>query len=137
MTGFDFVFTDDLVGFASPVLVLNGDLRAKNNFIGRDGFGIDHLGVFDPIPKEHKPFVDLAQAALAVYIVPIFAAVTVAGGPGDGFNQFWAFVMEKLTKFFLEPMKSGWSYVICFFRHGITILEIYVELYTGAMVARG
>jgi hypothetical protein len=50
---------------------------------------VDHLGDLQPARQEADAPVDLAQALLAIEVVAVFRAVTVAGSPVHDLDDAW------------------------------------------------
>ena len=83
----DFVGTDDaddtLCAFGVGITDGGTEEDARGGLAGSGGFGVDDDGGFDALHEKAQTGIDLTEAAFAVLIVCIFAAIAVAGGPGD------------------------------------------------------
>lgn len=112
----DFIGTDDADGAFDAIGIGIANGGTEEDFFrrgtGPGGFGVNHDGGFDALHEEAEAGVDLAEAALAVLVVGVFAAIAVAGGPGDDFLDGGAFASEEEVVFGFETGEASGGDVV-------------------------
>jgi hypothetical protein len=112
----DFVGADDaydsLVSFGIGI-AHGGSKEDTGCGLARSGsFGVYDDGGFNSLHKEAQAGIDLTEAALAVLVVCVFAAIAVAGSPGDyGLNGRTFSGQEKVV-FVFEAREATRCYVV-------------------------
>ena len=88
------------------IFIEHRDCRAKEDTLTTREFGVDdgHLG--EVVVEEAHAAVDLAEAAFAINIFGIFAAIALCGGFGDFVDDFGAFDGLEVFKFFFERLEA-------------------------------
>ncbi len=91
-----------------------GDLCARQlwGLAGSGSFGVYHDGGFDSLHEEAEAGIDLTQAALAILIAGVFAAIAVAGGPDGYRSDGRAFSGEEEVVFVSEALEAARSDVV-------------------------
>src|SRR5688572_14304478 len=69
--------------------------------------GIDDLGSVDAPSEEANPPVDLAEPLLTVVVVRVFAAIAIAGRPGDHLGDGRAFPGEEKLELGSQPLEAS------------------------------
>jgi ATP diphosphatase len=105
------VHTDDRDGKRLIALICVGYGGAEKYAVALSLFGgIDNLCIGDAVYQEAKATVDLAQAALAFLVIGIFAAITVARGPGDDLHHAVA-GRALCGQFGFQPLEAARGHV--------------------------
>src|SRR2546421_266160 len=73
---------------------------------------VDHFRTVEPPHEKTNAAIDLAQALLAVDVVAVFGAVTVARGPCDGRNDFRTFLVDELAQLRLQAREAARRHVV-------------------------
>jgi hypothetical protein len=112
----DFVGTydadDTLCAFGVGVTDGGTEEDAGGGLAGSGGFGVDDDGGFNALHEEAEAGIDLTEAALAVLVVCIFAAIAIAGGPGDDGCDGRALAGEEEVVFVFETGESAGGDVV-------------------------
>src|SRR5580658_807073 len=86
-------------------------------------FRVHHFRGIDSLPKKANPPIDLAQPPLAVLIVGVFTAITVARGPGHHLRHRWAFPGEQKPVLISEALQAARRYIVLAWRRGLVFLR--------------
>ena len=110
------------------------DMRRRAS--GSRGFRVDDFRGVDALGEKADAPVDLAEPPLAVLIVGVFAAIAVAGGPGDHSGHRAPFPGEEKAPLVDQPLEAGRRDVVLeagerrvggFFRRLIMVLVFAVR----------
>src|SRR5581483_4952804 len=97
-------------------------------------FRVHHLRSFDSLCKKANPPIDLPQAALAVPVVGIIAAIAIAGGPSHDLRHSRAFPREQKTMLIFEALQPARRYVVLDQRRGLVRLWLSRKTFTHPAV---
>ena len=130
----DFVGADDaydsLVSLCIGIADCGSEEDAGCGLAGSGSFGVYDDGGFNSLHEKAKAGIDLTEAALAVLVVCVFAAIAVAGSPGDyGFNGRTFSGQEKMV-FVFEAREATRRYVVLDRRAGGVGLRVSGEAFS-------
>src|ERR1700693_6386270 len=107
--GVDLVHADD-TDRAFPFAAAHGNGRAKEYLVFVVGIAphrrVDHLAVVEPPDQKANAPIDFAQALLAVDVVAIFGAISVARGPRHYRHDTRPLLLDESSKLGFEARKS-------------------------------
>ena len=97
---------------------------------------IDNFGVVQAPDEKADAAVDLAQALLAVDVITVLGAITVARGPGDRGDDFRTLLVDERSQLRLQAGETAGCHVVATTRRKRwSRLELLVEV-RGVRLAR-
>src|ERR1700727_1366540 len=109
--------------------------RLPRSFFSRSGsFRVHHLRGFDSLSKKANPPIDLPQPPLAVLIVGVFTAITVAGGPRHHLRHRRAFPGEQKPVLIFEALQPARRDVVLDRRRGLVRFWLSGEAFSHLVV---
>src|SRR5207237_8771185 len=75
-------------------------------------FRVHHFRTFDSLREKANPPIDLPQPPLAVLVVGVFTAITVAGSPRHHLRHGRAFPGEQKPVLIFEALQPARRYVV-------------------------
>jgi len=97
-------------------------------------FRIHHFRGFDSLRKKANPPIDLPQPPLAVPIVGVIAAITVAGSPRHHLRHGRAFPGEQKPVLIFEALEAAPRYVVLDWRRGLVTLWLSRKPFSHVLV---
>src|SRR3954452_2429849 len=82
-------------------------------------FRVHHSRDFDSLRKKANPPIDLPQPPLAVPIVGVITAISIAGGPRHHFRNGGAFPGEQKPMLIFEALQPARRYIVLDSRRGL------------------